>query len=318
MIKNICIATDDSYLIGAKVLIASIAKSTSEPVRSQLRINLAYVPEKLSNESLEKLKDISESMGLHMSLHPFKASLTDKDIFQGGQARKHITSTTLAKFYFFEHMSESFVWLDTDIAVRDGWEELLRYDSEFSDNKPYLAAGYNSEHFNNGVMGCVGGNPIKDWESKVGKHSTSVEQHIFVEAMKDNSVRVPVAFNSISRWGAKAKTRDGFVIHYGGPIKPWHLRSSLWNFCKSSSCGWHTWFSSAEYLASHDDEMRSSIHENYLPSRPTNAGFKVTMFLRFANLKFVGSLVSIARFAILSIAFGANLKNHPFCSSERE
>ena len=316
MIKNICIATDDSYLIGAKVLIASIAKSTSEAVRSQLRINLAYVPEKLSYESLEKLKDISDKMCLQLSLHPFNASLTDNDIFQGGQARKHITSTTLAKFYFFERMTESFVWLDTDIAVRDGWEEILEYDSEFSDDKPYLAAGYNSEHFNNGVMGCIGGNPIKDWESKVGKHSTSVEQHIFVEAMKAKSVRVPVAYNSISRWGAKAKTLEGVVIHYGGPIKPWHLRSGLWKFCKSSSCGWHTWFSSAEYLANHDDEMRLCVEENRPPSRPTNAGSKVTAFLAFVNLKFVGPLVSVARHASVFISPGANLKNHPFCSSE--
>jgi lipopolysaccharide biosynthesis glycosyltransferase len=255
-------------------------------------------------------------MGLNLSLHPFSASLTDNDIFQGGQARKHITSTALAKFYFFENMSESFVWLDTDIAVRDGWEELLKYGSVFSDDKPYLAAGYNSEHFNNGVMGCMGGNPIKDWESKVGKHSTSVEQHIFVEAMKEKSVRVPLAFNAISRWGAKAKTLDGVVMHYGGPIKPWHLRSRLWKFCMSSSCGWNTWFSSAEHLAIYDDEMRSLMVEDRKPSKPTNVSSKVATFLALVNFKHAGPLISIFRLAILSVA-SANFKMHPFCSPER-
>lgn len=316
MIKNICIATDDSYLIGAKVLLASIAKSTSDPVRSQLRINLAYLPSKLSENNIEKINHICLKLGLHLALHPFESQITDEDIFQGGQARKHITSTTLAKFYFFDSMSEPFLWLDTDIAVREGWEQLLEYGSHFSQRLPYLVVGDNPHHFNAGVMGCLGGAPIEDWKSEVGKHEMSVEEHIFVEAMKNASVRCPQVYNSISRWGSDAKTKEGLVIHYGGPIKPWHFRSSLWSSCKSNACGWHTWYEAAEYLAEFDKDIYVFIERNLVPAKPHNNSSKVSAFLAFINLKLVSALIPGLKFAKKTASAQRDSMTHPLCVSE--
>lgn len=314
MIKNICIATDDSYLIGAKVLIASIAKSTSDPVRSQLRINLAYLPGKLSENNIEKINHICLKLGLHLALHPFESQITDEDIFQGGQARKHITSTTLAKFYFFDSMSEPFLWLDTDIAVREGWEQLLEYGSHFSQRLPYLVVGDNPNHFNAGVMGCLGGAPIEDWKSEVGKHETSVEQHIFVNAMKNASVRCPQVYNSISRWGSDAKTKEGLVIHYGGPIKPWHFRSSLWPSCKSNACGWHTWYESAEYLSDLDTDTRNNIQDNVSVALPTNSSVKAKFFIRFCNNLY--PLIPIFSKLMRLMPVRPKSNQHPFCSPQ--
>lgn len=314
MIKNICIATDDSYLIGAKVLIASIAKSTSKTVKSELTINLAYLPGKLSKNNIQKLNQICLKLGLNLEFHAFESEITDEDIFAGPQARKHISSTTLAKFYFFDTMMEPFLWLDTDIAVRDGWEQLLEYDSQLSRERPYLVAGDNPQRFNAGVMGSFGRSPIENWKSDIGNHSTSVEQHIFVGAMKNSSVRCSTVFNSISRWGSTARTKDGLVIHYGGPIKPWHFRSIFWTACKLNSCGWHTWYESAEYLADFDADMDMAIQENAKVSPPVNPSLKIRLFLGFCNNAYLLSLPLASLIRLLPNNSGTT--RHPFCSTQ--
>lgn len=317
MIRNICLATDDNYVIGAKVLLASIVRATSEPKLRKIVIHLAYDPNTLKSKNITDFESLCEAFGLAFQLHPFKPSVSNDEIFSRGQQRKHISSTTFAKFYFFENLSEPFLWLDTDIAVRPGWDEILDLGDKMNGSLPYMVTGDKENYFNNGVMASIGATPINDWQGKVGKHKASVEQHIFIEEMKNKSVRISEDFNSISLWGSNPNTVNGKIMHYAGPIKPWHLRSSLWKNCAQSGCGWHSWYESAVFLAQYDNHAATMLTSSWKPEKPMNATPKVKRFLALINFSGVSLLIPTLRSLVMLFVRGDKpLYYHPVCKPE--
>lgn len=317
MIRNICLATDDNYLIGAKVLIASISKNTSDEAKKNLAVNLAYQPDKLSAKGVTQIKDLCYSLRIDLSMHEFDPKVSDDYILSGDQEIKHITSTTLAKFFFFETMTQPFIWLDTDIVVRVGWEEILSYDSQLSTGLPYIVVGGDAGKFNAGVLGSIGNAPIKNWKSKIGQHEMSVENHIFIEAMNNSALRIPVEFNSVSAWGdTKASTSSAKIVHYAATPKPWHFRSCLWKFCENASCGWHSWYEAAKYLSSYDQEIKDSIEVGKRPKLPKNLSWRVRLYLFFVNLKISRPLIAIIIALSKQTSKGKRIKSHPFCGQE--
>ena len=235
MINKIVMAADENYVIGAVGLLASIGQNTGEEILNRLRVLFAYEASQLSQESISLLTQVCDHYGITLEMEQF---------VPGSQiTRRHISSTTFAKFHFLETSREAFLWLDTDTVVLSGWTKILDSFQMLDEDHPYLIVKRpdgTSHSPNAGVFGALPGHPIKNWQSRVGNHELSLEQHIFQGEFSKKSVAVDPSFNVINIWGQQT-IPVASIRHYAGPIKPWHLSGKSKDRCLEIRCTWGTW-----------------------------------------------------------------------------
>jgi lipopolysaccharide biosynthesis glycosyltransferase len=79
----------------------------------------------------------------------------------------------------------------------------------------------------------------------------SSEQHLFNTLYKDSYKKVDVRFNFLSSWHAHTlELSKASIIHYSGPVKPWHLprrHAPAWTAVNAS---WQSWFDAEKRLKS--------------------------------------------------------------------
>ena len=236
MIRNIVTAADDNYALGVIALISSITNSTPDDILTECRFVFGFVESDLSTKNLEAIRSVGESSGMRFE--------TRKFVPGSGKTRRHITSTTFAKFFFLDSMQEPFLWLDCDAIVLRGWHEILSQDQRMSASQPYLVVRRpddSHEKFNAGVFASLPGHAIADWEERVGLHELSLEQHIFQAEMSPRSVSIRASFNVVTIWGGLNPTKPR-ILHFAGPLKPWHLREKVHAKCIRAECSWAHWF----------------------------------------------------------------------------
>lgn len=253
MIKKIAMAADENYVVGAACLIASIGKNTEPKILEQLKIHFAFEQGSISPESVMFLDSVSRFSGI--SFHSEEFTPLSK------KSRRHITSTTFAKFHFLETSKEPFLWMDTDTVVLTGWAEILAAGKNLSSTRPYLMVSRpdgGQTHPNAGIFASNGMFPISDWQSRLGMHKQSLEQHIFQHDMASKSLFVPSDFNQVSIWG-NSTSEHAVIRHYAGPIKPWHLAEENDRFCLRENCSWAPWFESWNWLVQKMGDETNSI-----------------------------------------------------------
>ena len=281
MIEKIVIAADENYVIGTLALIASIGKNTDRAIRDRLRLVFAYENESISERSKRLIQESASRFEL--DLH------TESFVPGSKKSKRHISTTTFAKFYFLDNSDEPFLWLDTDTIVLPGWSEILESDQYMSSNKPYLIVKRpdgSSSNPNAGVFGAFPGNPIENWESRVGVHELSLEQHIFQAELPPRSFAADSSFNVISIWGQPTDS-SAKIRHFAGPIKPWHQSKRASQKCIDAQCAWASW------------------HEVY-GEQPSLSGSAITSEMRKATKSSLGMR---HRVLLSSVAFAASFEN---------
>lgn len=306
MIKTIVTAADDNYALGAATLISSIYFHTPSQVLQDLEIKFAYVESEISSGNLDSLESMCSEFGIKFQSHRFSPGTQT--------SRRHITSTTFAKFFFLSNLEEPFLWIDSDAIVLDSWHEILQKDELLSTEKPYLVVNRpngSSEFFNAGVFGSLPNNPIRHWEDQVGKHEQSLEQHIFQKEMANKCASVDPSYNVVTIWGDVNPTPPR-ILHFAGPMKPWHLKRMASENCQRMKCSWAHWFSSSNKAeTTSTDYRRLSDHQAKIPLRLST---RQSSLLRILNLKFLNmphlQLNSIMAFLLRIYGFKGD--THPF------
>ena len=275
MITKIAMAADENYVVGAACLIASIGRNTDSEILRQLKIHFAFEQGSISPESVSFLDSVSRYSEIAFHSEEF-TPLSQKSL-------RHITSTTFAKFYFLETSKDPFLWMDTDTVVLPGWAEILAAGKNFSSTRPYIMVSRpdgGQTHPNAGIFASSGVFPILDWQSRLGTHKQSLEQHIFQNDMASKSLFVPSDFNQVSIWG-NPTSKHAVIRHYAGPIKPWHLAEESDRFCLGENCSWAPWFESWNWLVQKMGDENNSILRKRTRS---NLSAKRRLGLSFASM----------------------------------
>lgn len=237
--------TDNNYSYGAMVLITSLYEH--KPDASLVHIHLGYIPEDLSSKRREMLQLLCDDLGLKVTFHEVEAK---HDI-----QKRHISRTTLLKFYFIENLEYQFFWLDTDTVAAPGWGHLFEYLSTRGNSEFVVVANTNGTayEFNAGVIGRKTDAPItlQNWEKMLSSEGSSLDQEIFRQLLEGRVTHAPNFYNKTEWWGRqleKTVSSYGRIFHFVGPIKPWHLSVEMRSICVDAKCHWSWWFRSEDYL----------------------------------------------------------------------
>lgn len=236
----VAIALDDHMVYAFFVLIHSLRTTAKTP----FTLIIGYFQGRLSDPHLGLMKSYLATTGIDYEIR----ELTPNPLFT---ERRHLTITTFSKFVISDAVTAPHLWIDLDTIARDGWDDVFA---------PLLAAGTDiplvvadkleSPHtrfdgFNAGVLGWTAAERkpwIETLESLPEKRFSS-EQHLFNTLYaSDNSV-VDVRFNFLSGWHTYQEERErASIIHYSGPIKPWHLPRRHAQQWLSINSSWQAWF----------------------------------------------------------------------------
>jgi lipopolysaccharide biosynthesis glycosyltransferase len=107
------------------------------------------------------------------------------------------------------------------------------------------------EGFNAGILGWTG-KPRADWLpalASLPEKRFSSEQYLFNTLYADSAHAIDVKFNFLSSWHAQATELErSVIIHYSGPIKPWHLAPQHRKAWAGINPSWAYWFSAESML----------------------------------------------------------------------
>jgi len=154
-------------------------------------------------------------------------------------------------------VAEAHLWIDLDTIARDGWDDFFDTLNSTPPSIPLVvAAKLESRHtrfdgFNAGVLGWTRG-PRAEWLPELAnlpEKRFSSEQHLFNTLYKVNVDRVDVRFNFLSSWHEHSEElARASIIHYSGPLKPWHLTRRHATAWKKVNPSWPAWFAAETEL----------------------------------------------------------------------
>lgn len=168
---------------------------------------------------------------------------------------QHISKASFLRLRIPDILEESYLYLDSDILVRQNWEKILNFNPEFTDfpvsarpewGECKSRMGLLNEarrlskerYFNAGVMIV----DSKKWRTryKFSKTCEVIQQYnelglensdqcVLNYLTKGSYLTLPGEFN---RHYAESEVLKSSIIHFAGSIKPWHkpLRKILWHF----------------------------------------------------------------------------------------
>jgi lipopolysaccharide biosynthesis glycosyltransferase len=175
--------------------------------------------------------------------------------------RRHLTITTFSKFVISDMVPSPHLWLDIDTIVRPGWDTIFEsINSTPAGISLIVAEKIESPHtrfdgFNAGVLGWTD-KPRAQWLEQLRKlpeKRFSSEQFLFNNLYRDNVAKVSSDFNFLSSWHQKLRQNEPRIIHYSGPVKPWHLARRHTQTWQDINPTWQFWFD-AESALNHQVE----------------------------------------------------------------
>lgn len=238
--RVVAVALDDHMVYAFCVLLHSLTTTAKEPFSAIV----GFFTGKLSAPHRQLVESFLRALNVPHDVR----ELTAHPLFT---ERRHLTITTFSKFVISDQVPEPHLWIDLDIVARDGWDDF--FDTLLAAPRGaslVVAQKLESPHtrfegFNAGVLGWTA-EPRAPWVAELAnlpEKRFSSEQHLFNTLYKDNYHAIDVRFNFLSSWHAQQKELDrSSLIHYSGPVKPWHLvrrHSRGWEDVNPS---WQYWF----------------------------------------------------------------------------
>lgn len=242
----VALAVDNRMVYGFLVLVSAILRTASTPVF----LVVGYFPSELEESNRDLIRRFLDAWGAEYELLESKPH----ELFT---ERRHLTITTFSKFVIADQIAEPHLWLDIDTIVRPGWDDIFatmrRTGKETS---LVVAEKIVSPHtrfrgFNAGVLGWTAA-PRKAWVealARLPEKRFSSEQHLFNALYSDSLVTVEPDYNFLSSWHAELPAHPNpRVIHFSGPIKPWHLARRHTSAWQSINATWDFWFSAEDAM----------------------------------------------------------------------
>jgi len=255
----VTMALDDHMLYAFCVLTHSMKNSARLP----FDILVGFFPGKLAEQNQRTINEFLDFLDIP---HEVK-ELQPNDLFT---ERRHLTMTTFSKFVLSDHLAAAHLWLDIDTIARPGWDGLLKeIETAASDASLVVAEMLPGPQtrfagFNAGVLGWTSA-PRADWEPELAnmpQKRFSSEQFLFNTLYGNSSKKVDSSYNFLSSWFKnKKKLASSKIIHFSGPIKPWHLPRRHRKAWLDINGSWEYWFSAEDQLL-HDlppDPLRGEL-----------------------------------------------------------
>ena len=264
----VALAIDNRMVYGFLVLVSAILRTASRPIS----LIIGYFPTELHHSNRTLIKVFLDAWG---ASYEFVES-QPHELFT---ERRHLTITTFSKFVIADHIVEPHLWLDIDTIVRPGWDEIFTpMHSAGPKTALVVAEKVASPHtrfegFNAGVLGWTS-SPRKPWaEALAGlpEKRFSSEQYLFNTLYSQSYLTVDPAFNFLSSWHKELPAHPNpFVLHFSGPIKPWHLARRHTRAWQEINAIWDFWFSAEDAMFS---ENSSPVLEKHLRTMKKSALF---------------------------------------------
>jgi lipopolysaccharide biosynthesis glycosyltransferase len=247
--RVVAVALDDVMVYAFFVLVHSLVSNSNSP----FELLVGHFTSKLSDKNQKLIGQFLRELGIRFRI----LELTPHPLFT---ERRHLTITTFSKFVISDEVQQPHLWIDLDTVARKGWDEIFPAIFKASDSTVLVVAGkLESPHtrfdgFNAGVLGWTKA-PRADWMPTLAALPAkrfSSEQFLFNTLYREFHEVVDVKFNFLSSWHThNAELQRAAIIHYSGPVKPWHLlrrHAVAWDKINSS---WSSWFEAETALHHH-------------------------------------------------------------------
>lgn len=262
--KNVVVlALDNKMVYGFQVLIQTLV-STSQ---TNIFVLVGHLEGRLSSANKAHVQMVLEWCQVDHEIveYPLHELFTE---------RRHLTATTFLKFVISDELRRPHLWLDIDTIVTPGWDTLFEEIARAPRGVGIVVAekleGPNTrfEGFNAGVLGWTSTareqwiDALRDLPEK----RFSSEQYLFNTLYSDKTSSVEASYNFLSSWH---EDLDGTtlpkVIHYSGPLKPWHLHRAHTANWRGINPTWDIWF------AAESEALRSLRGSSLLRSTKRHA-----------------------------------------------
>ena len=256
--NTVTMALDDHMVFAFCVLTHSLSKTAQSP----FELVVGFFPEKLSPINQDLIRSFLSSLSIHHDLR----ELQPHPLFT---ERRHLTMTTFSKFVLSDQIDRAHLWLDIDTIVRPGWDQIFQdiaaapRDAQLVVAKMLPGPHTRFSGFNAGVLGWTT-TPRALWEPELAdmpEKRFSSEQFLFNTLYGDTSHQIDTAYNFLSSWFRNDEELDSAkIIHFSGPIKPWHLPRRHRTSWLQVNRSWEYWFSA-------EDALQHSLDSSPLDSR---------------------------------------------------
>lgn len=252
----VALALDDKMVYGFLVLVHSLLTTSTRP----LHLLVGYFEGKLSTANVDLVGDYLRWLGADYEVR----ELTPHELFT---ERRHLTITTFSKFVLSDQWDGAHLWVDLDTVALPGWEGM--FDAMHAAPEGVLLvvadkiAGPNTrfDGFNAGILGWTR-HPRKDWLPELAnlpEKRFSSEQYLFNTLYLGSVDYVDVGYNFLSSWHKNLATTENVrIIHYSGPIKPWHLARRHRGAWRTINPTWEHWFTAEDALWATDMPVKLS------------------------------------------------------------
>lgn len=254
----VTMALDDHMVYAFCVLLHSLVKTARAP----FDLVVGFFPRKLSPSNQQLMRDFMDSLDVRGELR----ELRPHPLFT---ERRHLTMTTFSKFVLSDQINQAHLWLDIDTVARPGWDKIFDAISSAGPKSSLVVArmapGPHTRFsgFNAGVLGWTSA-PRERWEPKLAEMPEkrfSSEQYLFNALYGDEVHQLDTSYNFLSSWFRNtAELKKTKVIHYSGPIKPWHLPRRHRKAWLEINGSWEYWFSA-------EDSLRQTVADDSLNRR---------------------------------------------------
>ena len=242
----VALAVDNRMVYGFLVLVSAILRTASTPVF----LVVGYFPSELDESNRALIRRFLDAWEVEYELLESKPH----ELFT---ERRHLTITTFSKFVIADQVADPHLWLDIDTIVRPGWDDIFATMQKAGTKSQLVVAEKIAsphtrfEGFNAGVLGWTGA-PRRSWVEALAslpEKRFSSEQYLFNTLYSDSFVTVEPDYNFLSSWHAEIPTHPNpRVIHFSGPIKPWHLARRHVSAWQSINATWDFWFSAEDAM----------------------------------------------------------------------
>lgn len=242
----VALALDDRMVYGFLVLSHSLVTTASNPVA----LLVGFFTGRLSAKNQQVVTAHLDWLGVPHELR----ELTPHELFT---ERRHLTITTFSKFVLSDQFPGAHLWVDLDTVALEGWDGIFTAITSAPKTVSIVVAEkVASKHtrfdgFNAGVLGWTR-HPRREWLPELAnlpEKRFSSEQYLFNTLYVDNVAKVAPQYNFLSSWHQQlSEYAPAHIIHYSGPIKPWHLARRHRKSWRGINATWELWFQAEDAL----------------------------------------------------------------------
>lgn len=275
---------DNNYVLPYLTMIFSAHKNS----RNHMRFLLAYRETTLSPSNRELINKVCKFLSINLEMVQLDSARKFSPYF-------HVSENTYDRLLIPSIIKQNFFWLDADLVLLPGWDDLFLMDFgsaplaackdtgivSNNDNAALIVAG--DKYFNAGLMWINFGHwqeyevdlKWREAYEQRGKHGFIwVEQCILNYLFGRDYYELPHEYNF--QWGGTPAFWPR-VIHYTGDLKPWNTATG-WKFRTES-----TEFKFLNYLIWHNilkqlltefnsdtnifEEIRNKYNSTLIPQR---------------------------------------------------